>query len=59
MDQMRRTTETDSSEKSYLDTKQLSIFVGNKTILSKHIVQVLDNCTQTDGQSQSGDVLED
>lgn len=49
-DQLRRTTETDSSEKSYLDTKQLSIFVGNKTILSKHVVQFLDNCTQTDGQ---------
>lgn len=42
---------TQLSEKSYLNTKQLSIFVGNKAILSKHVVQVLDDCTQTDGQS--------
>lgn len=59
MDQRRRTIETQIWENSHLDTKQLSIFVGNKTILSKDVVQVLDDCTQTDRQPGSSDKLED
>lgn len=47
-EELRVCSQTDISGESYLHTNQLSILVGNKPILSKHVVHVLDYCTQTD-----------
>lgn len=41
-------SQTGISGASYLHTKQLSILVGNKSILSKHVVVILNYCTQAD-----------
>lgn len=42
----------DTLRQSHLDREQLSIFIGHKTILSKHIVHFLDHYTYKQTQQQ-------